>query len=743
VDPRRLALLALLATAGCAHPVATERGLADAVDRALAERRLSGEALGMVDNILSHEAPPPRGTPAVLDSLFKDPLAAADVPALWRRTVPPALEEFFDPPPSAAADFDSLLSAYLKDLAEARGLLRAATQPFDEAALARAMQEGLPAEAMPGIATAVDGAKLERANTLFVEATARFVRELRAPGMRFPGPRELDSPIGRVVIGSDGPDRHDARAALIIDPGGDDVYDRSPSSGGEVSIIIDLSGNDRYGGIDVAVRALSAIVDVRGDDTYRMAGPGLGAAVAGASLLVDYEGNDVYEARFFAEGAGAFGLGALLDVSGDDRYGLEAYGQGFAFTGGVGVLWDRAGNDAYTAGGLPDAWKRGGGIAFAQGAASGLRTPLGGGIAFLRDDAGDDRYEAQMFAQGTGYYYSLGVLWDGGGRDRYKAVRYAQGAGVHEALGVLRDQSGDDRYELAVGVGQGMGLDIAVGLLVDDEGDDAYEAGAYAQGAGTANGIGLLVDRAGTNGFAITTADEHGWGSAEWERRMPTVAALVRDGADSTFIRQGKPAAPATPRVVYSADDAPSRCPAIRPAASAPAGEFVPALYEVALRLPYGDPDPARYGEVLRQLIDDPALAMHAIPAGDFTLVYALGETLQCALLAATDAEAQKMDAAFEALLDDPRRPFLGVIAYALQRRPGPPRIMEKLRAALRGTPRCSFHALALSSAPEADARAALASPCWREQVAGYERLQALGMARDEDRSRVPSFLLP
>ena len=34
--------------------------------------------------------------------------------------------------------------------------------------------------------------------------------------------------------------------------------------------------------------------------------------------------------------------------------------------------------------------------------------PLTGGIGILRDERGDDRYEAQMFAQGSGYYFALG-----------------------------------------------------------------------------------------------------------------------------------------------------------------------------------------------------------------------------------------------------------------------------------------------------------------------------------------------
>lgn len=732
-----LVLLALLAAA-CAHRPAPEPGLRVAVERALAERDLSAVTLGVVGNMLTHEAPPP-GTPDELAALFDDPLAALDTPALWRRVAPPSLEAFLAPPGAPHGDFDAALAAYVHDLRDAQRLLREATRPFNEAAVARALGDGAPVPFSPEQARSVDLPAVRRATDLFSAATARFVDALRAPGARVPGPSELDSPIGRIVIGSRDADRHVPGAALIVDPGGDDTYELAPALGA-VSVIVDLAGNDEYRGSDIAVRGLAALVDVQGDDRYRVSGAGLAAAFAGASLLVDHAGNDVYEGRFFAEGAAMLGVGVLIDAAGEDRYVVQAFGQGYASTGGVGVLWDRAGDDSYAASGPPDAWQRGGAISFAQGAAAGYRMALGGGIGFLRDDAGDDRYDAQMFAQGIGYYYALGVLWDGGGRDSYRAVRYAQGNGVHQALGVLRDDSGDDRYALSIGVGQGMGLDMAAGLLIDGEGDDAYDAGSLAQGAATANGIGLLVDRNGADRFALASEDRHGWGDADWERRLPSVAALVRGGLRATFSRAGKPSAPLPPRIVHSADDGPARCPAL-PAAAAPSDNFPALLRRVALRLPSGDPDAKDYGEVLRTLIDDPAAALAGVPPADFTLLFALGETLQCAILAASDAEAGRMATALDRMLDEPRSPFLAVIAHALQRRPGRPETMTKLRSALLASPHCSLQTLAMASAPEDEARGALASACWRLQAAAYDRLRALGTARREDASHLPFIL--
>jgi hypothetical protein len=143
-----------------------------------------------------------------------------------------------------------------------------------------------------------------------------------------------------------GADRH-GPAALIVDPGGDDVYERAPASGGAISVIVDLGGNDRYGGSDFVVRGLSALFDFAGDDRYEMSGPGLAGAVAGASLLVDASGDDSYRAPYFSQGFATFAIAALIDRGGDDRYDINAWGQGSAFTGGLALLWDASGRSLH------------------------------------------------------------------------------------------------------------------------------------------------------------------------------------------------------------------------------------------------------------------------------------------------------------------------------------------------------------------------------------------------------------
>lgn len=494
----------------------------------------------------------------------------------------------------------------------------------------------------------------------------------------------IESALGLVSIGGTGNDRHGPQAALIVDPGGDDHYERNPATRGAISVIVDLGGDDRYAGRDVAIRSFSAIVDFSGNDRYEMRGPGLAAAVAGASLLLDQAGNDRYEGRYFSQGAAAFGLGALIDASGNDHYRLQAWGQGFGAAGGIGLLWDRAGDDAYFAAGAPDRFERGSGLSGAQGAAFGSRTAIGGGIGILRDDAGDDAYEAQMFAQGLGYYFGIGLLWDGAGNDRYRAVRYAQGSAAHAAVGILRDESGDDSYELAFGVGQGMGLDLALGVLVDGGGNDRYRGGMLVQGTATANGIGMLLDRHGANRFEVGLAARphaRAWGHAEWFAGLPSIGLFLRQDAPTYLRNQQTIERPWLPgRVDAQSNETSSK-----------------TCEELTTKQ-------------LRQ-------SLASLKREFFDAVHALGEKLACTTL--TDEHWGILE---QELVTHPASP----LAPWLARKAAPHR--DALLHALELHPSCGVRAAALrvrSSVPAA--LSALRSTCWRLQAAARAELTRLG----------------
>jgi len=764
--------LLIAACAATPRSVETPDWLAARVDAIFARRGLGGDALSVIDNILRHEAAPaPAFAPPLIRELLARPLAVANAAALFDRAVPAALRRLADDisaPQSTSSRtvfVTDLVNAYVGELAEAQRVLRAVVKdaPIDGQALLRQLDRELPtADGLRGIAATVDAAGIDQANALFIEATARFIRALRAagPALRFPGKAiRFDSAVGVIVIGTTGDDVHGPGAAVIVDPGGNDVYERAPVTGGAVSVIVDLGGDDHYRGSDLVVHGLSAIIDMAGNDRYTTGGPGLGAAIAGASLIIEFSGDDFYEAGLFGQGAAAFGLGAILDLSGNDTYRLRAGGQGFGMAGGVGLLWDRGGNDHYTAAGLADAYDRGGGISMAQGAATGQRTMLGGGIGILRDDAGNDGYEAQMYAQGAGYYYGAGLLWDVAGDDRYRAVRYAQGNGVHEAVGLLRDESGNDFYELSIGVGQGMGLDLAVGVLFDGAGNDSYQAQVLAQGAATANGIGLLADAGGTDRWSLG-AGPNSWGRAEWARRLPTSGLLVYEPDRAVFQREGKPLSQPQDAVSYGGPGAMGPpvheasgelpCPAVESAAADNALPSAEAFSRAGLSFAGGAADPVAYAETQRRLTSQLRATLADLPADDFNVTWALSHALRCALIGAAPNQAAEMWAAIErALAEQPATPFAGAFAFALRPRPAPAPQMQRILRALEAHPACGVRAAALtlrSAAADDDAtreraaQAALRSPCWRLQAAAVNVLRRTGTAPD-GAAPLPSFL--
>ncbi|MDH4325171.1 MAG: hypothetical protein OEW90_13625, partial [Betaproteobacteria bacterium] len=335
--------------------------------------------------------------------------------------------------------------------------------------------------------------------------------------------------------------------------------------------------------------------------------------------------------------------------------------------------------------------------------------------------------EAQMFAQGVGYYYALGLLWDLAGNDRYRAARYAQGNGVHEAVGVLRDEAGNDDYELTVGVGQGMGLDLAVGMLADLGGNDSYAAPTLAQGAATSNGVGIIIDSTGRNEWRLE--QKSGWGRAEWARGLPSVGLVLAD-------------APRIAGPVTHEPEGNATCPP-EPGAAPSTVLLAAALRTLGPGFVSGRIEGGVYAQVLDALRERTAVSFANIPAEDFDALWPLGAALRCALLGATAAQAAGMWDAFERLLlDTPETPFAGPIAGALRERPAPAAQMRRLTDHLAGHPSCAVRtaALALDSSA-ATAQAALRSSCWRLQSRALRMLEEMGVTPAEP-GAVPPFLL-
>lgn len=269
----------------------------------------------------------------------------------------------------------------------------------------------------------------------------------------------LDPPVTWVVGGRErnvytGETRYD----IIVDIGGDDLYlcgaDGIGVLGHPVSLIADLSGDDTYlSALPVSqgsgFMGYGALIDLQGNDIYRGSSFSQGSAMMGGGLLADLAGDDCFTADVHSQAAATLGTAFLIDLQGDDTRRVSSCGQGFGGPGGYGNLIDGGGHDTYLAGFtypheplLPRDH-----IAMAQGFGTGLRPFIAGGVGTLCDlGRGNDTYRAEVFGQGGGYFYSLGVLYDTGGQDVYSSAQYSQGSGIHLASGILVDAGGDDQF---------------------------------------------------------------------------------------------------------------------------------------------------------------------------------------------------------------------------------------------------------------------------------------------------------
>jgi hypothetical protein len=352
-----------------------------------------------------------------------------------------------------------------------------------------------------------------------------------------------------IVIDLGGDDQYSGRLAvptfrsepigLLIDVAGDDTYDgrRVPAS------------------IACGLFGIGALLDLGGHDKYYCGSSGLGCAWHGVGLLLDTVGNDVYSGQHWCQGAAHAGVGMLIDESGDDRYFCQLESQGLGSTLGVGVLVDKQGNDRYHAydneGGrrisFPSSQTKSHEVSLVQGCGYGRRADntdgrsMAGGVGALFDGAGDDSYYGGVFSQATGFWWSLGMLVDFGGEDRYRGVYYAQGASAHFAIGSLIDHAGNDQYNDRFVLGQtlGAGRDGSVATFVDVQGDDIYYIPKKSAGGGDMNSIGLFCDQQGDDSYHPLRQSYMGTASStnprgEYFRSvMPTIGVFVDlDGQD-------------------------------------------------------------------------------------------------------------------------------------------------------------------------------------------------------------------
>jgi len=355
--------------------------------------------------------------------------------------------------------------------------------------------------------------------------------------------------FGPVVIGGPKQTVYESRFAVIIDLGGDDIY--QCAAGGADSnvpfaIAIDLDGDDLYssksnfafgsGGLGIGI-----LIDINGSDIYRSRDFGLGSAAFGTGFLIDRAGDDLYVGRIGSQGAAFIGIGVLRDYSGNDTYLSSLYSQGFGYVGGFGMIADIDGNDSYTARGefVDRVRYADHHLSLCQGFGYGKRPNWSGGIGLLFDGNGYDTYNVDIFGQGASYWFGFGGLWDRAGNDSYTAYQYAQGSGVHQSAAIIYDLTGEDSY-LAHGVSQGSGHDLAVGYLLDfSADDDNYIVFDLSQGAGNANGVGIFIDEGGDDGY-MNKNEYNVQGYGNWRRDFGSIGIMLDLSGNDRYSAKGE-----------------------------------------------------------------------------------------------------------------------------------------------------------------------------------------------------------
>ncbi len=332
------------------------------------------------------------------------------------------------------------------------------------------------------------------------------------------------------VAGGAGDNSYDmSRISSVLDIGGNDTYRFSAPAGAPCPnhLVFDLAGEDHYVGESAfcgpgaAQFGFSLVDDRSGNDRYSSTQPfSMAAGLFGVGMVIDRAGDDRYENSGsyagWAQGSALYGAGILLDQAGNDQYIAQRFSQGAGGPSGFGVVIDVEGQDLYRANGRDypsvygDHWVYSG---MSQGFGFGIRKFAPGGIGGMYDFAGNDRYEGGEFTQASAYYWGLGILHDYSGSDLYYANRFGQSAGAHRALSILVDEEGNDAYWGMTSSSQAGPWDESVAFLIDKGGDDSYRCEELCQGAAAQQSLGILLDLSGNDHY--NAASTHVVGGAQ------------------------------------------------------------------------------------------------------------------------------------------------------------------------------------------------------------------------------------
>lgn len=329
----------------------------------------------------------------------------------------------------------------------------------------------------------IDTEKMVEGSLTLLESIRYAVPAIEKYGDMYADGIVLKDPSGMIIVGGNGTNVYDGKYSLILDLGGNDVYD-TKNIDGEAALVVDVAGNDRYRGkIANSFLGISMLLDLSGNDFYTSGDWSQSYACAGISFMLDFDGDDIYAGGNYSQGsANAGGISILADMDGNDTYSTKDCSQAFANGNGFSLLVDVSGNDMYNA------------VHHSQGSAT------SGGMAILLDFLGDDKYVSKKNSQGAGEGWadglkrsSIGSLIDFSGNDMYKTDEFSQGFGQTVGVGVIADFLGNDRY-ISKNSSQACSKFFGIALLADMHGNNTYESKYLSGEHESTGGISLLID---------------------------------------------------------------------------------------------------------------------------------------------------------------------------------------------------------------------------------------------------------
>lgn len=305
--------------------------------------------------------------------------------------------------------------------------------------------------------------------------------------------------------------------AVLLDLDGDDRYGLTMNWDITAGYVPTHAGRMQGAGLF----GVAILDDAAGSDSYMSAAMAQGAGVFGVGVLVDHGGDDEYRGYYECQGHAQFGYGLLADLGdGVDSYETLQMSQGYGGPMGIGWLVDEAGHDSYLAIEEPIVWdwagegtNWSGSQGFGYGVRDGFFTPgdpvFSGGLGGLFDHAGDDDYQCAVMCQGFGYAFGTGLFVDRAGDDDHLTThKYSMGSATHWAAAVYLDLAGDDTYRNNGDdecIAEGYDASVAYHLDLGD-GADTYtldNAGDFTLGVSRIPALGVFLNEAGDDAYHV------------------------------------------------------------------------------------------------------------------------------------------------------------------------------------------------------------------------------------------------